>query len=155
MTTQTNTINERITITSYAGNAWVRYTPDSDAKVYFSAAWRDIVRGEQAPITGDQHLFQEVTSVNPAAHDRTSLATHIAVDALPMVVTLSMDGPIDRPAVLGEWIKFCDEAIETAAYECDCDEADLTIEEIMDAMARTWRVSPEDAARAAEVDAAA
>lgn len=141
-TTQTdNTINERITITTYAGNAWVRYTPDCDAKVYFSAAWRDIVRGEQAPITAGAHLFQEVTSVNPVASDRTSLAKHISVADLPLVVTLAQTAAVDREAVIAEWIKFCDEAIECAQYECDCDEADLTIEEITSAMDKCarWR----------------
>ena len=147
MTTQT--INDLITITSYAGNAWVRYTPDSEAKVFFSAQWGDIVRGEEAPITAAPHAFHEITSVDPVASDRASLAAHISVDQLPLVVTLDMDGRIDRAAVLNEWIKFCDEAIETAAYECDCDEADLTIEEIMIAMENTWRVAPGDAAEAA------
>ena len=145
----TDTINERITITSYAGNAWVRYTPDSEASVFFSAQWGDIVRAEEAPITAAPHAFYEITSVNPVSCDRPSLAAHISVDQLPLVVTLDMNGPLDRVAVLNEWIKFCDESIETAAFECDCDEADLTIEEVMNAMVNTWRVTPGDAAEAA------
>jgi hypothetical protein len=157
MTTQTATDNslDRLTITSYAGNAWVCYTPDSAAGVYFSAAWGDIVRGEEAPIDVSIHPFAETTSVAPVASDRPSLASHITIDRLPLVVTLGMDGRIDKRAVLGEWIKFCDEAIECAAYECDCDEADLTIEEIEIGMRHSWRADPEDAERVAAVNAAA
>lgn len=151
----TTIIRERITVTSYAGHAFVRYSPDSDAGVYFSAQWGDIVRGEQAPLTADRHMFADVTTVDAVANYRTSLATPSSVDKLPLVVTLDMDGRIDRTAVLGEWIKFCDEAIESAAYDCDCDESDLTVEEITVGMQRSWRVSPEDAERAAEVNAAA
>ncbi len=144
-----NTISERITITSYAGNAWVRYTPDSEAKVFFSAQWGDIVRGEQAPITAAPHAFHEITSVAPVSCDRPSLAAHISVDKLPLVITADLDVCDDRAAVLSEWIKFCDEAIETAAFECDCDEVDLTLEEIMIAMENTWRIIPGEAAEAA------
>lgn len=155
MTTQTDTINERITMTSYAGNAWIKYEPDTDAGVYFWASWRDIVRGEQAPITGEAHVYHEVTTVYPLTFFRQSLATHITVNDLPLVVTLAQDAATDRVAVIGEWIKFCDEAVETAAYDCDCDEADLTIEEIMHAMGNTWRATADDVERAAAVEAAA
>ena len=145
-TTQTEGIDTRITLTSYAGHAWARYTPDSEARVYFSASWRDIVRAEQAPLTADAHPFAVATAVGLVANDRPSLATHITIEQLPLVVTL--DGAAgraaDRAAILAEWVKFCDEAIESAAYDCDCDEADLTIEEIDIGMRRSWRADPSD-----------
>lgn len=142
-------INLNVTI-EYAGTSacriWYDTTAGSDRELddgpglslRFHGLWSQICAAHAAEPEVGTHAFSRVTAVvtaddamQPSAHTTTELDGISAPNGL-------------RPCLLLlEWTLFCEEVLEHAAKRFDCDEGDLSIEQIREHMSQTWGCSDE------------
>jgi len=139
--------NQHLNITiEYPGTSACRiwYTTtagDRGISIRFYAMWSQICAAHVADPEVGSHPFSRVTG---AATGDDGLKPYRPRSSAYMGLISAPDGL--RPcSVLQEWVQFCEETIEGAAEHFECEEDDLTLDQVQTHMPRVWGAADEAA----------
>ena len=114
---------------------------DHGPSLRFYAMWSQICAAHVADPEVGSHPFSRVTGIAAGDDGLKPYLTH-STDDLD-----SISGPdgLKPCSVLQEWAQFCEETIEGAAEHCECEEDELSLDQVQDHMPRVWGAADEAA----------
>ena len=113
---------------------------DSGPSLRFYAMWSQICAAHVADPEVGSHPFSRVTGI--ATGD--GLKPYLSRSTSDIDSISGPDG-LKPCSVLQEWTQFCEETIEGAAEHCECEEDELSLDQVQAHMPRVWGAADEAA----------
>lgn len=139
--------NQHLNITiEYPGTSacriWYMTTAgDHGPDLRFYAMWSQICAAHVADPEVGSHPFSRVTGITTGDD---GLKPYLSRSTSNLDAISAPDG-LKPGSVLQEWAQFCEETIEGAAEQCECEEDNLTLSQVQAHMPQVWGADDEEA----------